>query len=161
MVEFIAKYWLEFVFGILTAGLGFLSRYFYGLYKKEKQHQKSEEHQSLSDELKDISMKEHQALLDIIDKNKKESQKADKRIQEEIDETIASLKTLKLGVLGIQGRDFKTDCRALLEIDHVITQEEWEEISTAHDIYNSLGGNHDGDRLYNDVSIKYHDNLTK
>jgi hypothetical protein len=69
------------------------------------------------------------------------------------------METLKDGILSIQGRNFKTDCRLLLQKDHVITQEEWESISVAHDIYNSLGGNHDGDRLYEDVETKYHNNL--
>ena len=36
MLDFIAKYWLEFLFGIIALGLTGLTKYFYNLYKKEK-----------------------------------------------------------------------------------------------------------------------------
>ena len=160
MLDFILNYWLEFLFGIIATGLGILSKYFYNLYKKEKQHQKIEEQKVLSNEFKAITEKEHNTLLQIINENKEQSQEADEKIQAEISETQQCLNTLQLGVLEIQGRAFKADCRQLLEQDHTITQEEWEEISKSHDTYNQLGGNHNGDRLYEDVSFKYHSSLT-
>jgi len=38
----------------------------------------------------------------------------DKRIHEEIDELKDDFKIMKGGILSIQGRDFKADCRMLL-----------------------------------------------
>jgi hypothetical protein len=58
------------------------------------------------------------------------------------------IKTLKSGLLSVQGRMFKSDCKKLLEEDHEITLEEYEEITRDHHAYNSLGGNHNGDQLY-------------
>lgn len=161
MIEFIAQYWLEVLLGLISTGLGALCKYFYGLYKKEKNREKADENAKLTDNFKQFAQAEHNELLRLIEENKAASDKTDQMIKADMEATKKHLSTLQKGVLGIQGRDFKSDCRFLLEHDHVITQNEWEEINDEHDIYNSLGGNHEGDRLYNDVSIKYHDELTK
>lgn len=161
MIEFIVQYWLEVLLGLLSAGLGALCKYFYGLYKKEKNREKADENAKLTDNFKQFALEEHNELLRLIEKNKAASDKMDEKIRADMETTKKHLNILQKGVLGIQGRDFKADCRLLLEHDHDITQEEWEEINDEHDIYNSLGGNHEGDRLYNDVSIKYHNKLTE
>lgn len=159
MVAFVLKYWIEVLFGVIAAGLGALSKYFYNLYKKEKNREKADENTKLTENFKAFALEEHNELLRLIDENKKASDKMDELIQADMETTKQHLDALQKGVLGIQGRDFKTDCRTLLEHGHQITQSEWEEISEEHDIYNSLGGNHEGDRLYNDVSAKYHAQL--
>ncbi len=55
---------------------------------------------------------------------------------------------------------FKDKCRKLLKEDHVITLDEWEEVDAEHNIYNALGGNHNGDYLYQLVSEKVKNTLT-
>ena len=79
----------------------------------------------------------------------------DKRIHEEIDELKDDFKIMKGGILSIQGRDFKADCRLLLQPEHIITLNEYESIIEEHDVYKSLGGNHEGDALFNMVEQKY------
>ena len=75
------------------------------------------------------------------------SNKKETELQEE-------LKNLRNGLLSVQGRTFKNDCRNLLDPNHVITLEEYEEISQDHNAYKSLGGNHNGDELFNLVRQK-------
>lgn len=36
-----------------------------------------------------------------------------------------------------------------------IPKEEWEDIENTHSVYNRLGGNHTGDRLYNELKNKF------
>lgn len=43
----------------------------------------------------------------------------------------------------------------LLKEDHVITLQEFENITNEHRIYNTLKGNHEGDSLYSLVKVKY------
>jgi hypothetical protein len=65
------------------------------------------------------------------------------------------MNVLKGGILSIQGRGFKDDCRKLLEDGHVITLNEFEALDAEHNIYKSLGGNSHGDALFDLVKVKY------
>lgn len=47
------------------------------------------------------------------------------------------------------------DCHRLLEEGHIITLKEFEEITKEHKIYNSLGGNSEGDTYFNLITEKY------
>ena len=100
-----------------------------------------------------IGMKEQMAdcyanLLNVVKESEAKSQEEDKKIYEKIDH-------LTSGVLSIEGRAFKDDCRRLLEPGHVITLAEFEAIQAEHIVYNNLGGNHEGDGLYSMVVAKY------
>lgn len=55
----------------------------------------------------------------------------------------------------MQGRNFKNDCKKLLDTNHTITLQEYEALLQDHTIYNSLGGNHEGDALFSMVEAKY------
>ena len=55
----------------------------------------------------------------------------------------------------MQGKVFKGDCRRLLEPNHIITEEEYEDIVADHKSYNGLGGNHIGDSLFLSVMKKW------
>lgn len=139
MLEFILKYWIEFLFGLVIAGGGFIIKRTLKSYKQERADEKK-------DFLKEIQ-KEIQA--EFVRSDKKETE-----LQNEI-------KILKNGLLSIQGRTFKSNCKKLLEEDHEISLEEYEEITKDHDAYNSLGGNHNGDQLYQLVRQKVENSWTK
>lgn len=139
MLEFILKYWIEFLFGLVIAGGGFIIKRTLKSYKQERANEKK-------DFLKEIQ-KEIQA--EFVRSDKKETE-----LQNEI-------KILKNGLLSIQGRTFKSNCKKLLEEDHEISLEEYEEITKDHDAYNSLGGNHNGDQLYQLVRQKVENSWTK
>lgn len=90
-----------------------------------------------------------------MDERDKRFQEEDSRLHTEINELKDEFKIMKGGILSIQGRDFKADCRALLQPDHRITLNEYEAIIEEHEVYKSLGGNHEGDALFSMVQVKY------
>lgn len=79
----------------------------------------------------------------------------DKTIQASLEIAEAKLENLTRGLLSIQGKQFRADCRELLEPEHQLTQEEFLEISADHEAYNALGGNHTGDMLFDAVRKKF------
>lgn len=160
MLEFIVKYWVQFAFGIVAMGLTGLCKYFYGLYKKEKSHQKTKEQQDFFDSIKTTISEEHKNTIQVIEAEKGVSIVGDKILQEQIDVMKTDVATLKDGILSIQGRDFKQDCRFLLRPEHEITLDEYEQIQCDHEVYNSLGGNHKGDELFELVTTKFESGLT-
>ncbi len=83
MLELIAKYWLNFLLGIIATGLTIACKKMYKLYQNEKQHQKSE----MCHELQKI-------LEDLIVKTNDDSVKADDELQKQIN-------TIQSGILSI------------------------------------------------------------
>ena len=65
-----------------------------------------------------------------------------------------SMGIMKQGLLSVQRRTFESDCRALLQKDHIITLDEFSQLTADHDIYKALGGNHNGDSLFKLVELK-------
>lgn len=91
-------------------------------------------------------------LLGVVQDAEDRSFAEDKIIHEEID-------VIKSGMLSLEGKTFKEECRRLLDIHHVITLSEYELIQTEHEVYNKLGGNHEGDGLFSMVVAKYQNAL--
>lgn len=152
MAAFIVQYWLEFVFGLIAAGAGIVAKKCYNLYKSEKAHQEENRAEGFKKVI-------HTEVFDEIQKSRTLSDERYNKTKKNIDRLEVELDVLREGILSIQGRNFKEDCYKLLAEDHVITQTEWELIDVEHNVYNSLGGNHEGDRLYTDVETKYRNNL--
>ena len=92
----------------------------------------------------EITTKVQEAML----AGRDESKADDAYLQGQISEMSNELGFLKAGLLSIQGKEFRENCRKLLADDHEITLDEWEEIDADHEAYNGLGGNHKGDHLY-------------
>ena len=91
-------------------------------------------------------------LTNVVKDLEKHSIEEDKRIHHEID-------IIKDGMLSVEGRAFRNECRRLLEEGHVITLNEYEAILAEHVTYNNLGGNHEGDGLFSMVQVKYQNQL--
>lgn len=91
-------------------------------------------------------------LTSIVKDLEERSIEEDKRIHHEID-------IIKDGMLSVEGRAFRNECRRLLEEGHVITLNEYEAILAEHVTYNNLGGNHEGDGLFSMVQVKYQNQL--
>ena len=74
----------------------------------------------------------------------------------EVDRTItANIASFKKDILDIEGEYFREECRKLLVDDHTITDKEFTIITKQHTAYNNIGGNHEGDSLYDMVENKY------
>lgn len=139
MLEFVLKYWIEFLFGGVIA----IGSYMIKRTLKSFRQERAEEKEAFLEGIKDEIRAEFERS------NKKETELAEE------------IKVLKAGLLSIQGRTFKSNCRRLLDPDHDISLEEYEEITKDHDAYNSLGGNHNGDQLYQLVRKKVEDSWAK
>ena len=139
MLEFILKYWIEVLFGAVIAIGGYMVKRTLQSYRQER-------------------LEEKNAFLESI---KKEISAEFERSNGRETELAGEIKTLKAGLLSIQGRAFKNNCKRLLDPDHEISLEEYEEITKDHDAYNSLGGNHNGDELFILVRKKVEESWVK
>lgn len=178
----VLKYWVEFILGLVAAG----GTYFFKRYNKlEKANRKKEQEdfflqltngiqeknqamiqkvsnqsdqmdKELADKYTDITTKVAEAMI----RGREESKHDDRVLQDQISILSTELKALKDGVLSIQGKEFKAQCRRLLDDSHELTLDEWEEIDKDHEVYNGLGGNHKGDQLYSLVKKKAEKFLT-
>ncbi len=159
MLDFIARYWLEVVLGLIASGLGFACKKIYALYIDEKNRKEAQNKAQIVEDVK-VMMKEcSMDLINKIEPREQELKEEDKRLHEQIDKLENGFDVLKEGILSLQGRNFRRDCRELLKEDHIITSVEYESIVHEHKVYNSLGGNHRGDALFQAVETKYKNSL--
>lgn len=130
MIDFIAKYWLQCLFTLFTAGATALIKFSLSQMKKSLLAQKEE----------------------LLRKAKEDSDKRDMELDKQ-------MKCLQAGILTLMSQEFYAKCRALLEENHNISLDEYEAIEKEHVIYNNLGGNHKGDTLFDLVQKKYENSL--
>ena len=130
LLDFVIKYWVEFAFGLIVTGGG----YFIRRYLKMRENEQNEERAKFYDNFKkDIFIK--------YDEIKKESENGDLELQKQLD-------LLRKGILSLQKKEFFKECQALLEEDHELTLDEYQQCIEDHDAYNGLKGNHRGDSLF-------------
>lgn len=91
-------------------------------------------------------------LIEVVKDSEEKSMEEDRVIHKEID-------IIKEGMLSVEGRAFRNECRKLLEPNHIITINEYEALLGEHVTYNKLGGNHEGDGLFSMVEAKYQNQL--
>lgn len=170
------KYWVELILGLIVTGGGFLIKRYLRLEKEERQREQKEFFDNI---LKKIQSENQQALKSLekehdkmnqnsedkydeintkVDKaleaGREESKSDDAVLEKEISALEKNITALTAGVLSMQGKEFRNNCRKLLAEDHVITLDEWEELDKDHMAYNGLGGNHKGDHLFSLVKKK-------
>lgn len=169
MLDFILQYWVEFVFGIIAAGLVAAGKYFSSLVKKQireslraqmtvltntLQRQMTSTDEAIKADIAAIKT-DIQGLHDKLDAV--EQKEAD--VEAKIGALDAGLTTLKNGTLSLQGKQFKDECRGVLNQKEPIQLTQFETLEAEHNVYKSLGGNHDGDELWDLIKIKYHNTL--
>lgn len=166
----VLKYWVELILGLIVTGGGFIIKRYLRLEKEERQREQKEyfdnvlkkiqtenqhvlkslekEHdkmnQNSEDKYDEINTKVDKAL----EAGREESKSDDAALEKEISALEKNITALTAGVLSMQGKEFRNNCRKLLAEDHVITLDEWEELDKDHMAYNGLGGNHKGDHLF-------------
>lgn len=152
MLDFIIKYWLQFLFGLAAACFTFGIKRYYKMKDKIKEQEIKEMKENMC-----TSMKE--AVYAKINEEHALSAKEDERIYADLEVVHNNMANLQKGMLSVQGRAFKEDCRKLLRPDHKITIDEYESLVEDHDVYNNLGGNHRGDALFKSVMKKWNHQL--
>ena len=78
----------------------------------------------------------------------------DKNLLQSLESINKQLLVNQKGLLSLQEKIFKAECKKLLEQEY-ITYEEMEHCSSNHVAYNDLGGNHHGDELFKMVENKF------
>lgn len=144
MLDFIAKYWLQFLFSLIGTGLLVWIKRDIKMYKELEKRNKDDFKREIEDDLENRL----QATQD-------ELRQTDKIIEADLEISHSALENLTLGVLSIQKKNFMEECHRLLESDHIITVQEYETLVDDHKAYNALGGNDKGDALFAAVTQKY------
>lgn len=153
--ELIAKYWIEFLCGIIGTGI---------LANSKKIKNKINEYKAMKEKEKDEKFKQNLigTIKPMLDDMQKKSDQSDVELRQELDTLQTSLKgvaeqvdKVTEGVLSVQGNIFKSECRSILEQDAPVTEGQYIKCMKDHSVYNSLGGNSDGDQLFHLVTELY------
>lgn len=172
LLDFFVKYWTEFLFGIVAAGILAGGRYIWTLFKNRLRDSLEEQIISITDviakrmsktdeklEAKNTSLTQQigalQADMKIMQQEIQTNKNDENLIEKKIDALEDSLNTLKDGILSLQRKEFKEECRRLLNQEEAITYEQYTILQREHTVYNSLGGNHEGDQLFKLASMRY------
>lgn len=172
LLDFFVKYWTEFLFGIVAAGILAGGRYIWTLFKNRLRDSLGEQITSITDviakrmsetdeklEAKNTSLTQQigalQADMKIMQQNIQTNKNDENLIEKKIDTLEDNLNTLKDGILSLQRKEFKEECRRLLNQEEAITYEQYTMLQREHTVYNSLGGNHEGDQLFKLASMRY------
>lgn len=150
MIDFIVKYWVEFLFGLIISGATVAYNFIARQIKKNRQEQVNNQLDTLYVKITDSFNEKMTAL-----------QEEDKNINNRIDQLHNDLEIMRDGILSLHRRRFVDDCRKLLNQESEITQEDYERLKREHRTYNALGGNHEGDEMYNLFLKKYEAQLVK
>ena len=128
------------------------AKHFMSLQKKDWEHKMEEYKNKAKDEV--ISKLEKEISIET-----KKSEKADKEIRSEIDTIRTNLQNITIGMLSMQGKQFRDTCRMLLKDDHEISIVEYEQFEEDYYAYKNLGGNHRGDALHDRVVAKFNEQI--
>ena len=117
--DFIAKYWLEFLFGlvatVLTSSLTALAKKYYSLYKKGLEAVRGEEFVRLENLIAETDKNDSVRIKNLEQKMLEANTKQDK-----------SIDAIRGGVLELQKERFMAFGKELLSEDHHITYDEFE-----------------------------------
>ena len=156
MPEFILKYWVEVVFGLIVSGLSFACRRYWKLWRTEQQYQKTEEQKAFYNGILEKIDERFEKMNERFEEMNNRITALDNKVEKNVQTSDAQQEILKEGLLSVQGNNFKRQCKALLEPTHKITETEWLQHQIDFEAYERLGGNDDGHDLHNAVAHKYY-----
>ena len=166
MGEFILKYWVEVLFGIVVTVGGFLLKHHFKLFKESLDHKMEERDDKLLEKMTKVLTVSNKAIQDSIDKLRSDTKDDIDGIyvelvdlKDDIKDVRKDVESIRRGVLDIQGPQFKAKCKEVLQDSHQITVDEWLALKKEYEIYTGMGGNSDGSELYNLVHEKYSKHL--
>lgn len=166
MGEFILKYWVEVLFGIVVTGGGFLLKHHFKLFKESLDHKMEERDDKLLEKMTKVLTASNKTIQDSIDKLRSDTKDDIDGVyaelvdlKDDIKDVRKDVESIRRGVLGVQGPQFKAKCKEVLQDSHQITVDEWLALKKEYEIYTGMGGNSDGSELYKLVHEKYSKHL--
>ena len=166
MGEFILKYWVEVLFGIIVTVGGFLLKHHFKLFKESLDHKMEERDDKLLEKMTKVLTTSNKAIQDSIDKLRSDTKDDIDGVyaelvdlKDDIKDVRKDVESIRRGVLDVQGPQFKAKCKEVLQDSHQITVDEWLALKKEYEIYTGMGGNSDGSELYNLVHEKYSKHL--
>ena len=166
MGEFILKYWIEILFGIVVTVGGFLLKHHFKLFKESLDHKMEERDDKLLEKMTKVLTANNKAIQDSIDKLRSDTKDDIDGVyaelidlKDDIKDVRKDVESIRRGVLDVQGPQFKAKCKEVLQDSHQITVDEWLALKKEYEIYTGMGGNSDGSELYNLVHEKYSKHL--
>ena len=166
MGEFILKYWVEVLFGIVVTGGGFLLKHHFKLFKESLDHKMEERDDKLLEKMTKVLTASNKTIQDSIDKLRSDTKDDIDGVyaelvdlRDDIKDVRKDVESIRRGVLDVQGPQFKAKCKEILQDNHQITVDEWLALKKEYEIYTGMGGNSDGSELYKLVHEKYSKHL--
>lgn len=166
MGEFILKYWVEVLFGIVVTGGGFLLKHHFKLFKESLDHKMEDRDDKLLDKVAKLLAAGNKTIQESIDKLRSDTKDDIDGVyvelvdlKDDIKDIRKDVESIRRGVLDVQGPQFKTKCKEVLQDSHQITVDEWLALKKEYEIYTGMGGNSDGSELYKLVHEKYSKHL--
>lgn len=166
MGEFILKYWVEVLFGIVVTGGGFLLKHHFKLFKESLDHKMEDRDDKLLDKVAKLLAAGNKTIQESIDKLRSDTKDDIDGVyvelvdlKDDIKDVRKNVESIRRGVLDVQGPQFKAKCKEVLQDSHEITIDEWLALKKEYEIYAGMGGNSDGSELYKLVHEKYSKHL--
>lgn len=166
MGEFILKYWVEVLFGIVVTGGGFLLKHHFKLFKESLDHKMENRDDKLLDKVAKLLAASNKTIQESIDKLRSDTKDDIDGVyaelvdlKDDIKDIRKDVESIRRGVLDVQGPQFKAKCKEVLQDSHQITVDEWLALKKEYEIYTGMGGNSDGSELYKLVHEKYSKHL--
>ena len=177
-IAFFAKYWLTFVFGLIGSGVTVLVNKLIARYKRGKEEEDKENLEPFKKQILDDVQELKEEVLGIVEEKEEEFEQEELNINNEMKqlhkEIVDSHKEIynilessrkvsqgyrdlyQEGLLYNMRKEYFKDCKKLLDPEYVISFDDFSQISADHDLYNRLGGNHQGDIYFKAIEDKYH-----
>lgn len=164
ILEWLGKYWLEWLCGLIATGVIFFAKRYISMEKKNAEEKWKNKEKNMCNkiisnfdekisEIKTISNDKESQFYESVQIVQNNLDKSNKIIFGDLSNLHNEVNIIESGILSIQGKQFREMCEDLLKQDY-ITVEEYEEFEEEYAVYKGLGGNHRGDSLHARVVAK-------
>lgn len=145
MLEFIIKYWIQVIFGLICSICAFGGKRLWQHHVKEKERRRQEKQKEFYD-----------GMFEKLDERFQKTDLSLEQLTTKQSDIIITIGELREGVLSIQKESFKRKCKEYLEDSHEITEVEYLNLEKDYQAYAKLGGNGTGHDMFDAVTRKYY-----
>lgn len=165
ILEWLGKYWLEWLCGLIATGALFFAKHYIKIQRQVNEEKWKEKEQNMCNKIisnfdekisgiKTVSNDKESQLYKSVQTVQNNLDKSDKIIFDDLSNIHSEVNIIESGILSIQGKQFRDMCEDLLQQDH-ISVDEYQEFEEEYSVYKKLGGNHRGDALHERVVAKF------